>query len=230
VGTVQDIPALAQIAVASGVPLHSDAVQAAGWLSLDVRELGVAALSISGHKVGAPKGVGLLYVRSDTHYEPLLHGGGQEGGARSGTENVAFAVALATALSISEAGRAAAVEHATALRDDFIDFVLTTIPAAVLTGHRTRRLPNVASFCFPGTSGESVLLELERRNIICSSGSACAAGSDEPSAVLSAMGIERAVAQTALRFSFGADVTASQLSTTGQELAAAVGRMLRLGR
>jgi cysteine desulfurase len=229
VGTVQDIPTLARLAQAAGVPLHTDAVQAAGWLPLDVRELGVDALSISGHKIGAPKGVGLLYVRSGTRYEPLIHGGGQERGARSGTENVAFAVALATAIGLQEAGRSAGVERVTALRESFIEHVLATIPAAVLTGHRTRRLPNVASFCFPGTSGESVLLELERRDIICSSGSACAAGSDEPSAVLSAMGIDRGVAQTALRFSFPADVTAAQLTSAGLELTAAVGRMLRLG-
>ncbi|ALO66450.1 cysteine desulfurase [Arthrobacter alpinus] len=229
VGTVQDIPALAALATAAGVPLHSDAVQAAGWLPLNVHELGVTALSISGHKIGAPKGVGLLYVKGGTLYEPLIHGGGQERGNRSGTENVAFAVALATALGMVEAGRSAAVERVTELREDFIRRILADIPAAQLTGHRSRRLPTVASFCFPGTSGESVLLELERRGIVCSSGSACAAGSDEPSAVLSAMGIERSVAQTALRFSFGSEVTEQALATAATELAAAVERMLRLG-
>jgi len=230
VGTVQDIPALAAVAGRYGVPLHSDAVQAAGWLGLGVARLGVSALSVSGHKLGAPKGVGLLYVRGDVPLEPLLHGGGQERGNRSGTENVAFAVALATALRITEAGREAAVVHATALREDFIASVLARIPTALLTGHRSKRLPSVASFCFPGTSGESVLLELERKAIICSSGSACAAGSDEPSAVLRAMGIERGVAQTALRFSFGADVTAAGLDTAVDELAGAVDRILMLGR
>lgn len=230
VGTVQDLPALSAGATAAGVPLHSDAVQAAGWLPLDVRGLGVTALSISGHKIGAPKGVGLLYVKGGTLYEPLIHGGGQERGTRSGTENVAFAVALATALGMAEASRPDAVERVTELRDDFIERVLRELPAAVLTGHRTRRLPNVASFCFPGTSGESVLLELERRGIVCSSGSACAAGSDEPSAVLSALGIERTVAQTALRFSFGSDVSPEALATAATELVAAVERMLRLRR
>ncbi|MEV8182625.1 cysteine desulfurase family protein [Specibacter sp. NPDC078692] len=229
VGTVQDLTALSAAAAGAGVPLHSDAVQAAGWLPLDVRALGVTALSLSGHKIGAPKGVGLLYVKGGSLYEPLIHGGGQERGNRSGTENVAFAVALATALVTAEAVRPSAVERVTELRENFIRRILADIPAAQLTGHRTRRLPNVASFCFPGTSGESVLLELERRNIVCSSGSACAAGSDEPSAVLSAMGIERTVAQTALRFSFGPDVTAEALETAATELAAAVARMLRLG-
>lgn len=229
VGTVQDIAALAAVAGAAGVPLHSDAVQAAGWLPLEVRALGVTALSISGHKVGAPKGVGLLYLKAGTGCEPLVHGGGQERGTRSGTENVAFAVALATALGLAEAGRGAAAERVTALREHFIARVLDSIPSARLTGHVTRRLPNVASFVFPGTSGESVLLELERRGIVCSSGSACAAGSDEPSTVLSAMGVERTVAQTSLRFSFGADVTAVDLETAATEIAAAVERMQRLG-
>lgn len=229
VGTVQDIPALAAVARAAGVPLHTDAVQAGGWLELAPARLGVAAMSLSGHKLGAPKGVGLLYVSSGVQMEPLIHGGGQELGLRSGTENVAFAVALATALRLGEAGRGAAVERVTVLREDFIATVLARIPDAVLTGHRTRRLPSVASFCFPGTSGESVLLELERRDVICSSGSACAAGSDEPSAVLIAMGLERGVAQTALRFSFGADVTAAQLGGAAEELAAAVERVQKLG-
>lgn len=228
VGTVQDIPALAAVARKYGVPFHADAVQAAGWLDLKVASLGVDALSISGHKVGAPKGVGLLYVRGGLQLEPLIHGGGQERGVRSGTENVAFAVAFATALRISEAARNAAVEHVTSVRDGFIDNVLSRIPTAQLTGHRTKRLPSVASFCFPGTSGESVLLELERKSIICSSGSACAAGSDEPSTVLRAMGIEREVAQTALRFSFGADVTVEELHTVAQELVAAVERVQKL--
>ena len=229
VGTIQDIPALAREARQRGIPFHTDAVQAAGWLPLDVGKLGVDAMSISGHKLGAPKGAGLLFVRGGIQIEPLIHGGGQERGARSGTENVAFAVALATALRLSEAARPDAAERATALRDEFIDQVLARVPSAELTGHRTRRLPSVASFCFPGTSGESVLLELERRSVICSSGSACAAGSDEPSDVLTAMGVERAVAQTALRFSFGADSTAGQLDSAAGELVAAVARVGRLG-
>ncbi|MHA7269763.1 cysteine desulfurase family protein [Arthrobacter sp. HLT1-20] len=229
VGTLQDIPALASIAAGYGIPFHSDAVQAAGWLDLDVNRLGVDALSISGHKLGAPKGVGLLFLKGSVPLEPLIHGGGQERGTRSGTENVAFAVALATALRLSEGGRAESASRVTALRDHFMDSVLERIPTAVLTGHRSRRLPGVASFCFPGTSGESLLLELERASIMCSSGSACAAGSDEPSEVLTAMGVERAVAQTALRFSFGADVAQQDLARAADELVAAVARVGRLG-
>lgn len=228
VGTVQDVAALAAVARGMGVPFHTDAVQAAGWLDLNVGVLGVDAMSVSGHKLGAPKGVGLLYVSGRVGFEPLIHGGGQERGTRSGTENVAFAVALATALRLSEADRSAAVARVTGLREDFIDAVLERIPAARLTGHRQRRLPSVASFCFPGTSGESVLLELERQSIICSSGSACAAGSDEPSPVLTAMGIGREVGQTALRFSFGAGVTAEELAAVVDKLEAAVAKVSSL--
>ena len=230
VGTVQQIPALAAVASSMGIPFHSDAVQGAGWLDLDVRELGVDSMALSGHKLGAPKGVGLLFLRGGVPCEPLIHGGGQERGTRSGTENVAFAVALATALSLSQVDRAAASARTAQLRDGFIAQVLARVPNAILTGHPVRRLPGIASFCLPGTSGESVLLELERRNVICSSGSACAAGSDEPSDVLTAMGIERSVAQTALRFSFGADVSATALDTAADELVAAVGRVRALGR
>jgi len=214
VGTVQPIARLAALARAHGVPFHTDAVQAAGWLPLDTGALGVDALSISGHKLGAPKGSGALFVRGRVRLEPLVHGGGQERGRRSGTENVAGAVALATALALPREPAG----HVAALRDRFIGAVLAGVPGALLTGHPTERLPSVASFCFPGTSGESVLLELERQGIICSSGSACAAGSDAPSPVLLALGIEPEIAQTAVRFSFDSTVTAAQL----QEAAAAV--------
>ncbi|WP_026555327.1 cysteine desulfurase family protein [Arthrobacter sp. 35W] len=218
IGTVQPIAALAAAARAAGVPFHTDAVQAAGWLELDVAALGVDALSISGHKLGAPKGVGALYLRSRFTAEPLVHGGGQEHGVRSGTENVAFAAALAAALTLSEGERPEAAARVSALREGFIAKVLELVPGAQLTGHRSERLPSVASFVFPGTSGESVLLELERASVLCSSGSACAAGSDEPSPVLLACGVEPEVAQTALRFSFGASITAAELDTAVEKL------------
>lgn len=228
-GTVQPIAELSALAHKYDVPFHSDAVQAAGWLPLDVNELGVDALSLSGHKVGAPKGCGALYVRGRLRTEPLIHGGGQERGARSGTENVAGAVGFAAALSGAEANRARTAEHATVLRDRFIAAVLDGVEGALLTGHAQHRLPGIASFCFPGTSGESVLLELERRGIICSSGSACAAGSDQPSPVLLAMGLAPELAQTAVRFSFTAAVTAEQLDAAADAVISAVGSVSRLG-
>jgi cysteine desulfurase len=229
VGTIQPVARLAALARTRGVPLHSDAVQAAGWLPLDTRGLGVDALSISGHKLGAPKGCGALFVRSRTRLEPLLHGGGQERGRRSGTENVAGAVALATALGFAGPLQPESAARVATLRDDFIGAVLAAVPGAVLTGHPVERLPSVASFCFPGTSGESVLLELERLGVICSSGSACAAGSDEPSPVLLAMGISAEVAQTAVRFSFDSAITADELQEAAAAVRAAVGSIRALG-
>jgi cysteine desulfurase len=229
VGTVQPVAALAAVARQAGVPFHTDAVQAAGWLPLDTRTLGIDAMSISGHKLGAPKGCGVLFVRGRTRIEPLIHGGGQERGRRSGTENVAGAVGMAAALALAQAGQEEQRRRVAALRDGFINAVLTGVPGAVLTGHPSRRLPSVASFCFPGTSGESVLLELERQGVVCSSGSACAAGSDAPSPVLTALGIEPEVAQTAVRFSFDAAVTEEDLNIAAGAVRHAVESVRALG-
>lgn len=225
IGTVQDVTALATVTSAAKVPLHLDAVQSAGWLPL--RDLGADALSIAGHKLGAPKGIGALAVRGRVPVEPLLHGGGQERGRRSGTENVAGAVALATALELAERERelVAARVAATSLR--FAALVLAAVPAAALTGDPVHRLPGTASFTFAGTSGEAVLLELERRGVISSSGSACAAGSDDPSHVLLACGIAPEVAQTSVRFTFGRE----ELATDAPErLAALVAESVRAAR
>lgn len=201
IGTVQDIPSLVAAARAAGAPVHLDAVQSAGWLPL--HDLGVDAVSVAGHKVGAPKGIGALAVRGRIPLEPVLHGGGQERGRRSGTENVAGAVALATALDLADAERAERAARVGALTDRFISGVLAAVPRAALTGHPLHRLPGTAGFTFAGTSGEAVLLELERRGVVSSSGSACAAGSDEPSHVLVACGVDPVVAQTSVRFTFG---------------------------
>lgn len=202
IGTVQPVAELAEIARRAGALVHTDAVQAMGSLPVDTTQLGVDALSLSGHKLGAPKGTGALWLRRGVTLEPLVHGGGQEGGRRSGTENVAGAVGLATALQLVTAPERPGERTAlAAARDAFVRDVLAGVPGALLTGHPQRRLPGHASFCLPGTSGEAVLLTLEQEHgIVCSSGSACAAGSDEASAVLLALGLEPAVAQTAVRF------------------------------
>lgn len=228
VGTVQPVADLARAAHELSIPFHTDAVQAAGWLPLDVKALGVDALSLSGHKLGAPKGSGVLFTKGRLRMEPLIHGGGQERGRRSGTENVAGAVAVATALNLSHAEAAATSAAVGTLRDNFIAAVREAVPEAILTGHPSRRLPSVASFCFPGTSGESVLLELERLSVVCSSGSACAAGSDAPSPVLLALGISPETAQTAVRFSFTSAVTAAELDQAAAAVATAVGRVRNL--
>jgi cysteine desulfurase len=223
VGVVQPIAELAAIARNAGVPFHTDAVQSAGWLAVTLDALGVDAITIAGHKLGTPKGVGALVLRSGIPIEPLLHGGGQERGRRSGTENVAGMVGLATALRLSPRG------HESTVRDALIAGVLAAVPTAVLTGSRESRLATHASFCFPGTSGEAVLLELERHGITCSSGSACAAGSDEPSHVLLALGIEPAVAQTAVRFTLDEATTLDEVDLVVARVAEAVARVSALG-
>ena len=227
VGTVQPLAELA--AVAQGVPFHTDAVQAGGWLDLNVKALGVDALSLSGHKLGAPPGIGAVFLRGRLVIEPLLHGGGQERGKRSGTENVAGAVALAVALRLAGEERALTAQRTSALRDEFIGTVLRQTPSARLTGHPTDRLPGTASFVFPGTSGEAVLLELEARGIVCSSGSACAAGSSEPSHVLTAMGLSADVALTAVRFTLGAGTSAAEAAEAAASVRAAVAAVASLG-
>lgn len=218
VGTIQPLEALAHLTVERGIAFHTDAVQAAGWLDLDVTRLGVQALSMSGHKIGAPKGIGVLWVSRRTPFEPLIHGGGQEGGHRSGTENVAAAVGMAAALRLASGSN----DDVVARRDAFVARVLAEVPSAELTGHAQYRLPGSASFVFPGRSGESILLDLERRGVVCSSGSACAAGSDDPSHVLTAMGYSAEVAQTAVRFTFGRDVTTAQLDEVVEHVVASV--------
>ncbi|MCC4266577.1 cysteine desulfurase family protein [Microbacterium schleiferi] len=206
IGTVQDVAGLVT-AVAGRVPLHLDAVQAAGWLPLN--GLGADALSVAGHKIGAPKGIGALGIRSRIPLEPVLHGGGQERERRSGTENVAGAVGLARALELAEAERTDAAVRVAAMRDDLIAGVLQRVPIARLTGHPTHRLPGTASFTFAGVNGETVLLELDRHGIITSSGSACAAGSEEASHVLLALGIDHDEARTAVRVTLGHSTTGS---------------------
>jgi cysteine desulfurase len=222
IGTVQPIAELAAIAHASGALMHTDAVQAAGWLPLSIDALGVDAMSLAGHKVGAPKGTGALIVRGRIPLEPVLHGGGQERGRRSGTENVAGAVAFATALRLAEQERADAATRVGALGAELATRVTAEVAGAALTGDATRRLPGTVSFVFPGTSGEAVLLELEREGVICSSGSACAAGSDEPSHVLTAIGIPGEVAQTAVRFTLGAETTAEEIADAVASVVTAV--------
>jgi cysteine desulfurase len=221
VGTIQPVAEFARLAHLHGVPFHTDAVQAAGALDLNVQTLGVDALSLSGHKLGAPKGIGLLYVRSGIWLEPVMHGGGQERGRRSGTENVAGAVGLAVALELAEKERAESKARLTDLRDLLIAQTLGLVTRARLTGDPANRLPASASFCFPGTGGETMLQELEEQGIVCSSGSACAAGSDEPSPVLLALGYSPDVARTAVRFTLGRLTTESDVILTAQAILAA---------
>ena len=225
IGTIHPIRDLVLQAHQVGAKFHTDAVQAVGWADLNVQNLSVDALSVSGHKFGAPKGSGLLYLKSGIQTEPLLHGGGQENGLRSGTENVAWAVAIAAALeqvthsgAASNFGPGSDSERVSKMRDEFIGNVLKNVPSARLTGDALHRMPNLASFTLAGVSGEAVLLELERRDVIVSSGSACAAGSSDPSHVLIAIGVNPELAQTAVRFSFSHETTTEELALANTAL------------
>ncbi|HEY8598199.1 MAG TPA: cysteine desulfurase family protein, partial [Thermomicrobiales bacterium] len=212
IGTIQPIKEIAAIARHHGIPFHTDAVQAAGSLSLDVRELGVDLLSIAAHKFYGPKGVGALYIRTGTPILYQQHGGPQEGDRRGGTENVAGIVGLATALSRAEADRAIHNDHCRALRDRLIDGILSTIPDSRLNGPRDEhRLANNVNVAFGGVEGESLIIALDLEGIAASSGSACTTGATEPSHVLRAIGVPDALINGSLRLTVGRDNTAEQI-------------------
>jgi cysteine desulfurase len=211
VGTIEPIAEIGRIAHEKGVPLHTDAVQAGGSLNLNVDDLQVDMLSLSGHKFYAPKGVGVLYVRDGHRILPTQTGGGQERHLRAGTENVAYIVGLATALRLAYEQVEDETRRLTALRDRLIGGILSTIPDAHLTGHPEQRLANSASFYFAGVDGESVLLHLDLAGIAASTGSACASGEEGPSHVLSAMGVDPTMAQGSLRLSLGRKTTSEDV-------------------
>ena len=203
VGTVQPLAEIGALCRRRGVPFHTDAVQAAGKLPLDVTALNVDALSTSAHKFYGPKGVGFLYLRSGTPFLPSMTGGGHEGGRRAGTENIPYIVAMAKAMEIVANERALEGPRLRVLRDKLIGGVLEGIDGTRLTGARTQRLDNHASFVIGGLEAEGVLIGLDLAGIAASSGSACTSGAQEPSHVLRAMGIPAAEATGALRLSLG---------------------------
>ncbi len=205
IGTLEPIAEIARAVKAANPAtlVHTDAVQAGGLLAMDVQELGVDLLALSGHKFYAPKGVGLLFVRRGTPLAHLLSGGGQERGVRAGTENVAGIVGMATALELADAELPARVAHVRRLRDRLIAELPALVPGARLTGHPTQRMPNSASFVIPDADGESLLLNLDQERIYASSGSACTSGSLEISHVLRAIRLPEAEARGSLRLSTG---------------------------
>jgi cysteine desulfurase len=193
--------------------VHTDAVQAAGHLSLDVEALGVDLLSIAAHKFYGPKGVGALYVRSGTRLLPQTQGGGQERGRRSGTENVAGIVGMAEALALAQDERGTTAKHLRNLSDRLLTELPNQVAGCKITGHPTQRLPGHTSFAFEDVEIASVLLGLDKRDIWASSGSACTSASSEPSHVLVGMGLGREWLFGALRITFGASNTPSDVDT-----------------
>ena len=207
------------------IVMHTDAVQAAGFLSLDVRELGVDMLTLSGHKFYGPKGSGVLFLKRGTPFLPLIVGGGQERERRSGTENIAAIVGLATALKSADESRYLNSEHCMNLRDEIIRRVIEDIPAVRLNGGRNNRLPNNINFAFEGVEGESILLGLDLAGIAASSGSACSSGSLEPSHVLLALGQTAELARSSLRITLGKDNTHEEIDYLISTLTDLVGNL-----
>ncbi len=203
VGVVQDVPALAAQAKASGAYFHTDAVQAFGKVSISAKTTPFDLLTISGHKIGAPKGIGALFIRRDTPLEPMFHGGSQDRGRRPGTENVAFAVGLATAAELLLAEQEFEHTRLRALQSLFEGGLRERIPDVIIHAAGAPRAPHITNMSIPGTSSESMLMALDLRGIACSAGSACQSGSVSASHVLSAMGVSPDIANAALRVSFG---------------------------
>jgi cysteine desulfurase len=227
VGTVQPVAEIAALAHEHGIPYHSDAVQAIGQVPVDFAQSGAAALTVTGHKIGGPVGVGTLLLGRDVPATPLLHGGGQERDVRSGTLDVPGIVAFAAAL---EASVKAQPEHAArmvTLRDDLVDRVLAAVPEAILNGHPEHRLPGNAHFSFPGCEGDALLMLLDAAGVACSTGSACSAGVAQPSHVLLAMCADEDRARSSLRFSLGHTSTADDVDELIAALPGAVERARR---
>ncbi|BCI52526.1 cysteine desulfurase [Mycolicibacterium litorale] len=224
VGTVQPITELAAVAAEFDVPMHSDAVQAVGQVPVDFAASGLSAMSVTAHKFGGPTGIGALLLRRDTACVPLLHGGGQERDVRSGTADVAGAVAMAAAARIAVDGLDAYRARVSALRDRLIDGVLAAIDDTDVNGARADRLPGNAHFTFRGCEGDSLLMLLDAKGIECSTGSACTAGVAQPSHVLIAMGADPASARGSLRLSLGHTSTEADVDAALEALPVAVER------
>jgi cysteine desulfurase len=230
VGTIEPIGEISKLVRARGIPFHTDAVQAAGALPIRVDELGVDMLSLSAHKFQGPKGVGMLYVRKGTPIEWMQLGGGQEGGRRGGTENVAGIAGFGAAIARAERLRPVQASEAAAIRDALWDRIHDALPDALLNGPEdtTRRLPNNLNVAFPGVQGETVLLALDMMGIAASAGSACTTGNSEPSHVLLAMGVSEAHARASLRFSVSSSTTLEQIEDVVDALVDIIERTRRI--
>jgi cysteine desulfurase len=229
VGTVQPVAELAGLAARHGIPFHTDAVQAVGQVPVDFAASGVSALTVTGHKLGGPVGVGALLLGRDVACTPLLHGGGQERDVRSGTLDTAGIVAFAVAVEAAVKNQQEYAARVGALRDDLVARIRQAVPDAIHNGDPDHRLPGNAHFSFPGCEGDALLLLLDAQGIACSTGSACSAGVAQPSHVLLGMGADHDRARSSLRFALGHTSTAADVDALVAALPAVVDRARRAG-
>ncbi|HEV8509409.1 MAG TPA: cysteine desulfurase family protein [Gemmatimonadales bacterium] len=218
VGTVQPVAELATRCCDAGVLFHTDAVQAFGKIPVSLRDVSCTLLTISGHKIGAPKGIGALIVRDRKAVEAIIHGGGQQFGIRPGTENVPGIVGLGVAARLAMEERQALAQRLHELRDELERRLVAIVPDAVINGWQGERAPHISNVSIPGTDSEALLMHLDLAGIACSSGSACSTGAIEPSHVLTAMGVPRELGVAALRFSLGKDSTMEDVDAVGAVL------------
>ncbi|MEL7641463.1 MAG: cysteine desulfurase NifS [Solidesulfovibrio sp.] len=227
-GTIFPIPEIAALCKARGVLFHTDAVQAVGKVDIDLAKLPVDMLALSGHKLHAPKGVGVLYVRQGTPFRPFLIGGHQERGRRAGTENTAGIIALATAMKLAKDNIAAENTRVRALRDRLEAGILAKVPDCIVNGDPDHRLPNTSSIAFKYVEGEAILLMLDQFGICASSGSACTSGSLEPSHVLRAMGVPFTYAHGSIRFSLSRYTTEAEVDLVLETLPGVIETLRRM--
>ena len=225
IGTIQPIAQISRIAKMYNIIFHTDCVQACGNVQIDVKKMGIDMLSMSGHKLYAPKGIGALYVRNGIEFEKFMDGGHQEKNKRGGTENVPGIIGLGKACELTNINLANHMKHLQELRDYYIQQVEEKIPYVYLNGSREKRLPGNANFSFQFIEGESLLLNLDAKGICASSGSACTSGSTEPSHVLTAIGLDRDIAQASLRVTFGEDNTKEDVDYLVENLIEVVNKL-----
>lgn len=225
IGTIEPIEEIAKIAHKNGIIFHTDAVQACGNIPIDVQKLDIDMLSLSGHKIYAPKGIGALYVKKGIEFERFMDGGHQEKNKRGGTENVPGIIGLGKACELANINLANHMKHLQELRDYYIQQVEEKISYVYLNGSREKRLPGNANFSFQFIEGESLLLNLDAKGICASSGSACTSGSTEPSHVLTAIGLDRDIAQASLRVTFGEDNTKEDVDYLVENLIEVVNKL-----
>jgi len=227
-GTVQPLKEIGRIAAASDVYFHTDAVQSAGKISIDVKAMGVDLLSLSGHKFYAPKGIGALYIKSGTRLRQLLYGGHHQRGFRPGTENVAGIVGLGKAAEMARIALAQDAKRISALRDKLEHGLLARVPDSSVNGARAPRTPNTTNLLFPGLEGEALVIALDLKGLACSTGAACSSGALEPSHVLTAIGLPPEEARASLRFSLGRHTTAEEIGFALEVVPAAVAQLREL--